>query len=391
MGFTIQAATIYVPIAFSVIALNAGQKTYLIKKQQNSLASLISELLDDCSLWLVFPINALMGSPASPVLLLSLVVIGAFASNTISTRLISHFAIAKAVLLSVCLIYALFYGCEFTRSIRVIAPLIASFILITAAGYWYYVRQVQVLHYKLAENELQKQLNEKSSELANEHRLRERLIRHVGHDLRQPVNALNYAVFNMFYMNKDPQINEQLEVAKQSVEAANYLIEEITHIAVYKNSESIKPTLETVSCSEILLELAREYSLPAAQANCQLRVVNSSLNTRTDKQIAKRILRNLISNSIRYASGSNILLGVRRSDDMLSFEVIDQGPGIQEQYLKSIFTEFSQGGHSQCDKGFGLGLAISKKLALALNGDVRVRSKFGNGTHCSLILPLAKV
>ena len=91
MGFTIQAATIYVPIAFSVIALNAGQKTYLIKKQQNSLASLISELLDDCSLWLVFPINALMGSPASPVLLLSLVVIGAFASNTISTRLISHF------------------------------------------------------------------------------------------------------------------------------------------------------------------------------------------------------------------------------------------------------------------------------------------------------------
>ena len=387
LSLSIQGASIYILLSYAIVGTNLAQKFLLVRFNKNAESSVLSEVLDDASFWMVFAVNYALDSPISPIVLISLVIVGVFACSTISNKLFSHFLFSKLVLFAVCMVYARYYGSEITASIRVIAPLIGAFVLLFAAGYWYYIRHVHFLHSKFLEDDLKDQLSKKSIELSQEHKLRERLIRHVGHDLRQPVNALNYALFNMAAMNSDEKMADQLKLAQQSIDSANHLIEEITHVAIYKNKEGIDPKFEQLHCNDLLSELEREYAYPALEARCDLKVISSTASIVSDKQITMRILRNFVSNAIRYAAGQKILLGVRRMKDGIQFHLLDQGPGIPEDQLDHIFDEFSQG-HQKTDLGgFGLGLNISRTLASAIQAEVSVFSTFGKGTHCVLSVP----
>jgi CheY-like chemotaxis protein/anti-sigma regulatory factor (Ser/Thr protein kinase) len=104
----------------------------------------------------------------------------------------------------------------------------------------------------------------------------------------------------------------------------------------------------------------------------------------------EEMLRNLLSNAVRYTDAGKILLGCRRRGDNVHIEVWDSGVGITQAQLPHIFAEYYQGAEGIQRGGFGLGLAIVRRLATLLNHRVDVRSAPGKGTRFSIEVPRAK-
>ena len=93
------------------------------------------------------------------------------------------------------------------------------------------------------------------------------------------------------------------------------------------------------------------------------------------------MLRNLLSNAVRYTDRGTILLGCRRAGDKIRIEVWDSGIGISQDQLPHIFQEYYQGAHGAERGGFGLGLAIVRRMGKMLDHRIDVRSTLA-GAPC---------
>jgi CheY-like chemotaxis protein len=99
------------------------------------------------------------------------------------------------------------------------------------------------------------------------------------------------------------------------------------------------------------------------------------------------MIRNLLSNAVRYTDRGTILLGCRRAGDKIRIEVWDSGIGISQDQLPHIFEEYYQGAQGAERGGFGLGLAIVKRMGKILEHRIDVRSTPGRGTVFSIEVP----
>ena len=100
-----------------------------------------------------------------------------------------------------------------------------------------------------------------------------------------------------------------------------------------------------------------------------------------------QILLNLIGNAIRYSpEDSMIWLRVDDVDGMAKITVADQGPGISAEDQQRLFTKFERLGRNDAG-GSGLGLYISRRLAMAMGGDIEIDSAPGQGARFTLLLP----
>ena len=120
-------------------------------------------------------------------------------------------------------------------------------------------------------------------------------------------------------------------------------------------------------------------------------MVGSTAGVRSDPALLRRILRNLLSNAIRYTGSGRVLLGCRRSPHALRIEVWDTGVGIPQDKLEDIFVEFRQldDAPPERGKGLGLGLSIVERLAGILGHRVTVKSTPGRGSCFAIEVPLA--
>ena len=127
----------------------------------------------------------------------------------------------------------------------------------------------------------------------------------------------------------------------------------------------------------------------AAARGLALHVRPCSLAVTSDPLMLRRILQNLISNALRYTRKGGVLLGCRRRGERLRIEVIDTGPGIPDARREAIFEEFQREEVASADSaGFGLGLSIVRRLALALDHPVTLASRLGHGSIFSVSAPL---
>ena len=111
----------------------------------------------------------------------------------------------------------------------------------------------------------------------------------------------------------------------------------------------------------------------------------------SDPLLLRRVLQNLIANGLRYTRRGGVLVGGRARDGRWTVEVWDTGPGIPEERRDAIFQEFQRGEAGEHGgQGFGLGLAIVRRLALALEHPIGLRSVVGKGSMFSVSLPLAE-
>ncbi|MDP2243054.1 hybrid sensor histidine kinase/response regulator NahK/ErcS' [Pseudomonas sp.] len=211
----------------------------------------------------------------------------------------------------------------------------------------------------------------------------------VSHDLLQPLNAAR--LFTSALLEKRDLVESAALVrnVSNSLEDVESLLGTLVDISKL-DAGVIKPDIAPFAVSELLENLAAEYHQIAGSEGLRLDFVASSALVRSDIQLLARILRNLLSNAIRYTTSGRILLGCRRHRQSLSIEVWDTGIGIAEDKLGEVFQEFKRGDvtHRKQDRGLGLGLAIVDKIARMLGHRIRVSSQLGKGSMFAIEVPL---
>jgi two-component system, chemotaxis family, CheB/CheR fusion protein len=153
---------------------------------------------------------------------------------------------------------------------------------------------------------------------------------------------------------------------------------------------AVKPEIADVRVNELFDRLREELTYHAQAAGLALRMVPCALSVRSDRRLLEQMIRNLISNALKYTQRGRVLVGCRRRQGKLRIEVCDTGIGIPESELQAIFEEYHQVDNvaRQRSRGLGLGLSIVKSLGELLHHPISVRSLHGRGSVFSIEVPL---
>ncbi|MCW5699255.1 MAG: PAS-domain containing protein [Rhodospirillales bacterium] len=217
-----------------------------------------------------------------------------------------------------------------------------------------------------------------------------RFLAAASHDLLQPLNAARLFVTALSERNlsdKEGEIVAQIDGALKSVEGLLGALLDISRL----DAGGIAVNAVDFSIDDLLHVLRHEYEPMAREAGLGLRVLPCHAVVRSDPGLLGRVLRNLLSNAIRYTPSGRVLLGCRWRNGRLRIEVCDTGVGIPEHHLGEIFEEFRQLGapsHFQ-EKNFGLGLAIVQRIARTLDHPIEVTSTLGKGSNFRIEVPIS--
>lgn len=212
-----------------------------------------------------------------------------------------------------------------------------------------------------------------------------------SHDLRQPVQALALLNGALRRTVKDELSLEMVASQQQSLDAMTNLLNSLLDISRL-DAGKVEPEFEIFAVQRLIDRLSSEFSRQAAHKNLNFTAdVCEHATVRSDPNLLAEIVQNLVSNAIRYTDRGSVRMQCREEDDQLWLEVVDTGIGIDPLQLDEIFTEFHQIKTPGKEKeGFGLGLAIVRRLADLLGHEITVKSDVGRGSTFSVRLPLAK-
>ena len=244
-------------------------------------------------------------------------------------------------------------------------------------------RAEQALEEKVAERT--EQLREANEKLAEATQSKTRFLAAASHDLIQPLNAARlFASALGEEVAGDDTLRGLVRDLDGSIGSADRLIRALLDISKL-DSGGIEPKIEEVSLDQVFEEVAREFAVQAAAKGIALRRVRTSAWVSTDRTLLTSVVRNLMSNAIRYTKSGDVLLGVRREDKSVNLCVYDTGRGIAAQDIARIFREFERGSSTDRE-GLGLGLAIVSRTTALLGTRVEVTSEPGSGSRFSLRL-----
>lgn len=212
----------------------------------------------------------------------------------------------------------------------------------------------------------------------------------VSHDLLQPLNAARLFTGSLA---EHPQAANCLTLVRNisnSLDDVENLLGTLVDISKL-DAGVIKADVSAFAINELLDNLAVEHQQLAKSVGLTLDFVPSSVLIKSDIHLLARILRNFLSNAIRYTESGRVLLGCRRHAGYVSIEVWDTGIGVPDDKKEEIFQEFKRGDgqHLKQDRGLGLGLAIVDKITRILGHRVRVSSQPGKGSVFAVEVPLA--
>jgi two-component system CheB/CheR fusion protein len=227
----------------------------------------------------------------------------------------------------------------------------------------------------------------KQADLANA--AKSRVLAAASHDLRQPLqtSVLIQGLLAKIVEGKKPQA--LVERLADSLGAMSQLLNTLLDINQIDAGTMVVNAID-FPINELLGRLQSVLVYQAQAHDLILRVVPCSLSVRTDPRLLEQIIRNLVSNALKYTRRGRVLLGCRRRAGVLSVEVWDTGIGIPAEDLQSIFEEYHQLDNParERSRGLGLGLSIVQQLGKLLDHPVHVRSRPGRGSVFAIEIPL---
>ena len=236
--------------------------------------------------------------------------------------------------------------------------------------------------------ELLADLERQKDELDRANAAKSRFLAAASHDLRQPMQALVLLVESLRERVKQPENQRLADGIHATIESMSSLLNEILDISRLE-AGTVSPQLSSFPIAQVLDRLRAGYTLAAARKDLSLRVRDDDCVVKTDPVLLYRILVNLVENAVRYTRHGGVLVACRRRADGLWVEVWDTGVGIPADQHEAIFVEFHQvrNPHRDREQGFGLGLAIVRRMARLLNLDVQLRSRVGRGSVFRVRVP----
>ena len=217
-----------------------------------------------------------------------------------------------------------------------------------------------------------------------------------SHDLRQPLHALGlFAEALRHRVGADAEVAHLVHSINGSVDALEGLFSELLDITKL-DTGAVEARPEHFGCEAMFARLRLHFEPVAFEKGLALRFHGGRHFAFADPLLVERVVRNLLSNAIRYTNDGGVVVAARKRGDRLRLEVWDTGLGIRPNEQERIFEEFYQvaGDAPALDptqrKGLGLGLAIVRRLARVLEAPLRLRSEPGRGTVFSLEVALGK-
>lgn len=231
----------------------------------------------------------------------------------------------------------------------------------------------------------------RQAELANV--AKSRFLAAASHDLRQPLQTLSLVRGLLQRRVRENRTEEALKLIQRLDETADAMSGMLNTLLDMNQIDSGTVSVKRASfpIDDLLDRLRDEFSYHAQAHGLSFRVVACGLSVDSDVRLLEQMLRNLISNALKYTRRGKVLLGCRRHAGMLTIEVCDTGAGIPEGEFQAIFEEYHQLDNAarERSRGLGLGLSIVNGLGKLLGHRVRVRSQTGKGSIFAVDVPLS--
>lgn len=230
-------------------------------------------------------------------------------------------------------------------------------------------------------------LNKKTKEAEEANKAKTHFLAAASHDLRQPIHALNLF---LAALENSPLNEEQAKIIRYAKTSGYASQEMLSSILDYSNLQAagVSNNPQNVEISTIFRQLEEEFGTQADIKQLIYRTRDTQLCVHVDPKLLVLVLRNLISNAIRYTEYGGILVAAHRRHQSVFIGVWDTGIGLDSKDLSVIFKEFHQ--LNKNSQGLGLGLSTVKQLCHLMNINIILRSTINRGSAFCIEVPLAK-
>ncbi|WP_024519166.1 HAMP domain-containing sensor histidine kinase [Bradyrhizobium sp. Tv2a-2] len=209
------------------------------------------------------------------------------------------------------------------------------------------------------------------------------LLAMAGHDLRQPLQIIQNVRERLENGFRTASELTLLKLCQSAIDRLTCQLDQLLS-ALRISEHGGRIQLAPVNLESLLREARREHELAALEKGLQIRVVSTHSWISSDTLLLSAVLRNLVSNAIKYTEpGGRVLLGCRHFQNCVRLDVIDTGIGISDEHMSKIFEAFTRVEATR-DGGLGIGLFIVRQAVAVLGHHVEVSSVAGRGTRFSI-------
>ncbi|WP_119681518.1 PAS domain S-box protein [Indioceanicola profundi] len=224
----------------------------------------------------------------------------------------------------------------------------------------------------------------RAAEEANQ--AKSRFLAAASHDLRQPVMAAGLYLGLLESRVRDPEAGDLVDMVSLSLDGLRTMLNGLLETARLE-AGVVEPRVEAFALDDLLYRLGAEFEGLARAAKLWFQVPPTDLVVHSDRLLLELILRNLISNAVKYTERGGVAVECARAEDCVRISVIDTGPGIPAESQERVFEDFVRVGETNRSLGFGLGLPTVRRAAALLGHRVDVRSEPGKGSTFSVWVP----
>ena len=249
------------------------------------------------------------------------------------------------------------------------------------------VRNNEMLEQRVEERTTELEIALKDAKRANASKTR--FVAAASHDVLQPLSAAKLFLDSLEKATLSQQTQLVINKTQDALQSVESILEALLDIS---KLESVREALDvgSIELGPVLARMKNEFAPRALAKDLEFSLVPCAGRVVTDAGLFQRILRNLISNAIRYTDSGKILVGARRDGANLRIEVHDTGRGIPSEQQTKVFSEFYRmDAAASAAEGMGLGLAIVERACQRLEHPLGMKSEPGKGSTFHFTVPLS--
>ena len=235
--------------------------------------------------------------------------------------------------------------------------------------------------------------NKMVEELGSIETLKTDFVSNVSHEMKTPIAVIkNYAEILQSGQVSQAQRKEYAATIEEAAVRLSGLIGNILKLNKLENQRII-PEMEVYDVCRQLCECILQFEEAWEKKEIELETeIEDEAFIMADASLLELVWNNLLSNAVKFTeSGGRVMICQTTEENRVKVSISDTGCGMSRESIRHIFDKFYQGDSSHAKEGNGLGLALAKRVAELMEGDIQVFSEEGKGSTFTVTLPAAGV